>query len=115
MPDSLSQYVLEQIQNDPDGSYIKSFLHADVLGTAIDALFYARIQIDTSYEQIAERMQQPLRIIKHWEADRDGSIPLGRYVEMAMACGMVPRITLVPFEQAKQEVIQRLEREQQRS
>lgn len=115
MPDSLSQYVLEQIQNDPDGSYTQSFLHADVLGTAIDALFCARITTDTSYEQTAERMQQPLSIIKHWESDRDGSIPLCRYVEMAMACGMVPRITLVPLEQAKQEVIQRLEREQKRS
>lgn len=111
MSDSLSQYVLEQIQNDPDGSYTQSFLCADVLGTAIYALFYGQLTTEQSHEQIAARIQQPPNVVKQWMSDHDGTVPLCRYVDIAMACGMVPRITLVPIAQAKQEVVQRLTRE----
>lgn len=114
MSDSLSQYVLEQLQHDPDGSYTQSFLAADVLGTAIDALFYGQLTTEQTAEQIAARIQQPPNVVKHWISDHDGDVPLCRYVDIAMACGMVPLITLVPIEQAKQAVIQRLTGDQKR-
>lgn len=108
MSDTLAQFVLEQLQQDADGSYTESFLRADVLCAAVDALFYGQLHTEQTAEQIAARIQQPPNVVKHWISDHDGSVPLCRYVEIAMACGMVPRITLVPIENAKQEVIQRL-------
>lgn len=108
MSDSLSQYVLEQIEHDPDGSYTQSFLGADVLSTAIDALFYGQIHSEQTAEQIAARIQQPPNVVKHWISDHDGNVPLCRYVDIAMACGMVPRITMVSIEYAKAEAIHRI-------
>src|SRR5690348_6500497 len=111
-PEQLStsaHYALRQIGDD---AFARSYLKADTLVNVIDGLFSARRQAGLTQEQVAEKTGHKQAVIARWEAETDGSISLHRYVDFVLACGFVPQITLVPFEQAKHEAIRKLQEEE---
>lgn len=87
-------------------TFVKEYLKAGFVSSAIDQLFYVRRQADLTQAQVAERLNTKQAAIARIEADIDGSISFRRYTEFALECGMVPlNITLVPIESARNFVI----------
>ncbi|MEO8970648.1 MAG: helix-turn-helix transcriptional regulator [Ktedonobacteraceae bacterium] len=89
-----------------DSAFVSEYLKAGFLSSAVDSLFNVRRQADFTQAQVAEQMNTKQAAIARWEADADGSMSLRRYVEFALACGMVPlNIVLVPIESVQNFVI----------
>ena len=98
--------VHELTDENTSSTFIKEYLKAGFVSSAVDALFYARRQAGLTQAQVAEQMNTKQAAIARLEADTDGSISFRRYAEFALACGMVPLdITLVPIESARDFVI----------
>lgn len=84
-------------RNDP--AFVEEYLKTGFLSSAVDALFYARRRLGLTQAQLAERLNTKQTSIARLEADTSGSLTLRRYVEIALACGMVPlNITLAPID-----------------
>jgi transcriptional regulator with XRE-family HTH domain len=93
-----SDYIKERIYFDKDGEFTRAYLKKGFLAAAMEALFYARREAGLTQAQLADRLQTKHSSIARWEADTSGSISLHRYIEMALACGMIPlNIKLVPI------------------
>lgn len=93
-------HELADERNDP--AFVEEYLKAGFLSSAIDALFYARRQANLTQAQVAERLNTKQASIARLEADTSGSLTLRRYVEFALACGMVPLdITLAPIDSVR--------------
>lgn len=98
--------VQELTDENNSPAFVREFLKADFLSSAVDALFHARRQADLTQAQVAERLNTKQAAIARLEADTDGSMSLRRYVEFALACGMVPlNIALAPIESVRNFVI----------
>lgn len=98
--------VHELTDENTSSTFVKEYLKAGFVSSAIDQLFYARRQAGLTQAQVAEQMNTKQAAIARLEADTDGSLSLRRYVEFALACGMVPLdITLVPIESARNFII----------
>ncbi len=98
--------VHELTDGNNSSTFVKEYLKAGFVSSAVDALFYARRQADLTQAQVAEQMNTKQAAIARLEADTDGSMSLRRYAEFALSCGMVPLdITLVPIESARNFVI----------
>ena len=99
--------IVQELTDENNGpAFVREFLKAGFLSSAVDALFYARRQADLTQAQVAERLNTKQAAIARLEADTDGSMSLRRYVEFALACGMVPlNITLVPIESVRSFII----------
>lgn len=99
--------IIQELRDENNGpAFVREFLKAGFLSSAVDALFYARRQADLTQAQVAERLNTKQAAIARLEADTDGSISLRRYVEFALACGMVPlNIILAPIESVRNFVI----------
>jgi transcriptional regulator with XRE-family HTH domain len=94
---STSDYIKERLSTDKEGDFTRAFLKKGFLTAAMEALFYARRGAGLTQAQVAHRLQTKHTSIARWEGDTSGSISLHRYVEMALACGMIPLdIKLVP-------------------
>ena len=104
------QVILEMIEQDGD-AFLIGYLKSGLLSSAADSLFYARRNAKLSQEDLAGRMGKKQAQITRWETNKEGAISLRNYTEVAFALGMVPRLSLVPFDQAKQETIEALEDE----
>jgi transcriptional regulator with XRE-family HTH domain len=113
MANTTTDYVLSQIAEDTDGKFTEGYLKATILGTAADSIFYARRKSGLTQEQIAKRLGKRQEAITRWEADTACGLSLRQYVELALACGYAPRIVLVPLEEAKQELVRDLKKEQE--
>lgn len=94
-----SDLLKQMLTDEKDGpAFTEAFLKSSFLSSAVDALFCARRQAGLTQAQIAEIMQTKQAAIARLEADTNGSMSLRRYVEFALACGMVPLdIKLVPI------------------
>jgi transcriptional regulator with XRE-family HTH domain len=93
-------HELDNETNDP--AFVEEYLKEGFLASAIDALFYARRQAALTQAQVAERLHTKQASIARLEADTSGSLTLRRYVEVALACGMVPLdITLAPIDSVR--------------
>ncbi len=98
--------IHELTDENTSSTFVKEYLKAGFVSSAVDALFYARRRAGLTQAQVAEQMNTKQAAIARLEADTDGSISLRRYAEFALACGMVPLdITLVPIESARDFVI----------
>src|SRR2546426_8169144 len=99
--------IAQELSDENNGpAFVREFLKAGFLSSAVDALFYARRQADLTQAEVAERLNTKQAAIARLEADTDGSMSLRRYVEFALACGMVPlNIILAPIEPVRNFVI----------
>ena len=98
--------VHELTDGNNSSTFVKEYLKAGFVSTAIDQLFYARQQAGLTQAQLAEQMNTKQAAIARLEADTNGSLSLRRYAEFALECGMAPLdITLVPIESARNFVI----------
>jgi len=106
-----SDILIQMLTDEEDGEEAtKAFLKSEFLVSAVDALFSARREAGLTQAQVADRLNTKQASIARLEADTTGSITLRRYVEVALACGMVPlNITLVPISSARQYVIENAE------
>jgi len=95
---STSDYIKERLSIDKGGDFTRAYLKKGFLTAAMDALFHARRKAGLTQSQVADKLYTKHTSIARWEADTSGSISLHRYVEMALACGMIPLdIKLVPI------------------
>lgn len=97
--ETTADIILQELHDEENNStFIKEYLKADFLSSAIDALFYARRQSNFTQTQVAEQLKTKQAAIARLEADTNGSLSLRRYVDFALACNMVPlNITLAPI------------------
>jgi|SRR5579859_557389 len=95
-----SDYLIQQLTDEEEGkdSAIE-YLRSGFLSSAADTLFYMRLQAGLTQAQVAERLHTKQSAIARLESDSDGGISLHRYIDFALACGMVPHnITFAPLE-----------------
>lgn len=84
---------------------VQAYLKESFLSQAMLSLFHARRDAGLTQAQVAERLGTKQSSIARLERDNSGSVTLQRFVEVALACGVMPLdLTLVPAEQLKQYV-----------
>src|ERR1700730_869588 len=90
--------LLQKLVDEKDGlAFAQEYLKAAFLSSAVDGLFIARRQAGLTQAEVATLLNTKQAAIARLEADTEGSMSLHRYVEVALACGMVPlEVTLVP-------------------
>ena len=99
---TMTDYLIEKFTDEEQGKeFATEYLKSAFLTSAVNALFYMRRQAGLTQAQVAERLNTKQSAIARLEGDFDGSIALHRYVDFALACGMVPHnITFAPLESA---------------
>jgi transcriptional regulator with XRE-family HTH domain len=104
---TVADYLIQKLTDEQNGKeFATEYLKSSFLAAAVHDLFYARKQANLTQTQVAERLNTKQAAIARLEADSDGSMSLSRYVDFAMACGMIPlHITLAPVETVRQYVI----------
>ena len=86
-----------------DDEAARAYLKESFLSEAILTLFHARRDAGLTQAQLAARLGVKQPTIARLERDFSGSVTLRRYVEVALACGVIPLdLALVPVEQLKQ-------------
>ena len=94
--DHLTQKFMDEEQGH---EFALEYFKSAFLTAAVNALFYMRRQSGLTQAQVAERLHTTQSAIARLEGDFDGGISLRRYVDFALACGMVPHdITFAPLE-----------------
>lgn len=96
--------IIEMMADEKEGEeFSRGFLKASFLSSALDALLYARRRVGLTQAQVAEKLNTKQSAIARLEADVDGAMSLRRYVDFALACGMIPLdFTLIPVDAAIQ-------------
>ena len=99
---TMTDYLIQKFTDEKHGKeFASEYLKSAFLASAANGLFYMRQQADLTQAQVAERLNTKQSAIARLEGDFDGGISLRRYVDFALACGMVPHdITFVPLESA---------------
>ena len=83
--------IVRELTDEKNGlTFAREYLKADFLAAAVDALFYARRQAGLTQEQVAQKLGKKQEAIARWEADTEGKMSLRQYVEIALACDMIP-------------------------
>ncbi len=106
-------FIAEMMMDKKDGKeFTQKYLKARFLSSVGRSLYYARRNAGLTQEQVAERMHTQQSVIARFEADKKGSMSFRRYVDFAIACGMMPRSLtlnpiLEPIEVLRDEVIAR--------
>ncbi len=102
-----NDYLVQKFTDKEHGQeFAEEYLKADFLSSAANALFSIRHQAGLTQAQVAERLNTKQSAIARLEADFDGSMSLRRYIEYALACGVIPHhITFAPVETARTFVI----------
>ena len=97
-----SDYLIQQL-TDEEGrkDFAREYLKSAFLSSAVNTLCSMRQHAGLTQSQVAERLNTKQSAIARLEGDFDGGISLRRYVDFALACGMVPHnITFAPLESA---------------
>ncbi len=104
---TMSDYLVQKLSDEMNGQeFAREYLKADFLAAAVDALFYARREAGLTQEQVAQKLGKKQEAIARWEADTDGKMSLRQYVEIALACDMIPLdIILEPIDSVRDYVI----------
>jgi transcriptional regulator with XRE-family HTH domain len=99
---TMSDYLIQKFTDEEQGKeFASEYLKSAFLSSAVNALFYMRRQSGLTQAQVAERLNTKQSAVARLEGDFDGGISLRRYVDFALACGMVPHdITFAPLESA---------------
>jgi transcriptional regulator with XRE-family HTH domain len=94
-----SHFIAEMMMDEKDGEeFTLEYLKARFLSSIGRSLYYARRKAGLTQAEVAERMNTQQPAIARLEADRNGSISFRRYVDFAIACGMMPRsLVLAPI------------------
>jgi transcriptional regulator with XRE-family HTH domain len=97
---TMTYYLIAKFMDNEQGQeFAIEYLKSAFLSSAVNALFYMRRQAGLTQAQVAERLNTKQSAIARLEGDFDGGISLRRYVDFALACGMVPHnITFAPLE-----------------
>lgn len=103
-----TDYIVQGLTNDSKSEeFTQEYLKAAFLSSAVEKMFYARRDAGLTQAQVAEKLRTKQTAIARLEADMDGSMSLRRYVEVALACGMIPLdMTLVPISALRDYVIE---------
>ena len=99
---TMTDYLIQKFTDEEQGKeFASEYLKSAFLSSAVNALFYMRRQAGLTQAQVAERLNTKQSAVARLEGDFDGSISLHRYIDFALACGMVPHnITFAPLEAA---------------
>ncbi len=99
---TMTDYLIQGFTDEAQGKeFASEYLKSAFLTAAVNALFYMRQQAGLTQAQVAERLNTKQSAVARLEGDFDGGISLHRYVDFALACGMVPHnITFAPLESA---------------
>src|SRR5216684_2341507 len=99
---TMTDYLIQKFTDEEHGKeFASEYLKSAFLASAANGLFYMRQQADLTQAQVAERLNTKQPAVARLEGDFDGGISLRRYVDFALACGMVPHdITFAPLESA---------------
>jgi transcriptional regulator with XRE-family HTH domain len=102
-----SDFIAEMMMDEKEGEeFTREYLKDRFLSSVVRGLYDVRRQAGLTQAQVAERLNTKQAAIARLEADTDGSMSLHRYVDYALACGMVPHhITFAPIESARDYVI----------
>ncbi|MGH2485612.1 MAG: helix-turn-helix domain-containing protein, partial [Ktedonobacterales bacterium] len=73
-----------------DDDAAREYLKESFLTRAMLALFNARRDVGLTQAQLAERLGTQQSSIARLERDLSGSVTLRRFVEVALACGVMP-------------------------
>jgi transcriptional regulator with XRE-family HTH domain len=97
-----SDYLIQQLTDEEEGKdFAVEYFKSGFLSSAVNTLFYMRRQAGLTQAQVAERLNTKQSAVARLEGDFDGGISLRRYIDFALACGMVPHsITFAPLESA---------------
>jgi transcriptional regulator with XRE-family HTH domain len=95
-----ADFIAERLKNSTNGEvYFRAYLRAGFLESAVNTLYEARRQAGLTQAQLAEKLNTGQAVIARLEDDTEGTMSLHRYVDFAMACGMIPyNITYAPIE-----------------
>ncbi len=98
---TIEDAIRDLLNNDDEAA--REYLKESFLTEAMLALFHARRDAELTQAQLAERLGTKQSSIARLERDLSGSVTLRRYVEVALACGVMPLdVALVPVAQIKQ-------------
>lgn len=87
-PDLLTEMMMDE----KDGEeFTLGYLKARFLSSIGSSLYYARRNAGLTQAQVAERMNTKQSVIARFEAGENGSMSFRRYLDFAIACGMMPR------------------------
>src|SRR5450759_4360037 len=102
-----SDFIVEMMMDEKEGEeFTREYLKDRFLSSVVRGLYDVRRQAGLTQAQVAERLNTKQAAIARLEADTDGSMSLHRYVDYALACGMIPHhITFAPIESARDYVI----------
>lgn len=102
-----SDFIAEMMMDPENGQeFTQEYLKAKFLSLAVRALYNVRRNAGLTQAQVAEHLKTKQAAIARLEADTEGSMTLHRYVDFALACGVVPLdITLAPVESVRDFVI----------
>jgi len=94
--ETISEFAAEMMSDEKDGEeFTREYLQAKFLSSIGRSLYYARRKAGLTQAQVAERMNTKQSVIARYEADENGSISFRRYVDFAIACGMMPRSLMI--------------------
>ena len=99
---TMTDYLIQKFMDEDQGKeFASEYLKSAFLSSAVNALFYMRRQAGLTQAQVAERLNTTQSAVARLEGNFDGGMSLHRYVDFALACGMVPHsITFAPLESA---------------
>src|SRR5579884_1516385 len=102
----ISDLVRDVLEESPEAA--RAYLRESWLLAAIRALRDARRKAGLSQSEVAARMGTTQPAIARLENDREGRTTLHRYIDYALACGMLPlEIVVEPLEGVRQFAIAR--------
>ena len=106
--ETTADVIVHELSDEKGGQeFAREYLKADFLAAAVDALFCARRQAGLTQEQVAQKLGKKQEAIARWEADTDGKMSLRQYIEIALACGMIPfEMVLAPVDAVRRYIIE---------
>lgn len=104
---TMSDYLMQKMSDEEHGDdFAMEYLKADFLAAAVNSLSMLRQQAGLTQAQVAEQLHTKQSAIARLEADFDGAISLRRYVDFALACGVIPRhVTFASVDIARKSAI----------
>lgn len=89
--ETTTDHLIQNLTNEQDGEiFTAAYLKADFLSSAVNELFYARRSAHITQDQLAQKLGKKQSAIARWETDTEGKMSLRQYVEIALACGVIP-------------------------
>lgn len=100
---TMGDYLVQKLRDEEHGQeYAVGYLKADFLASAATVLSDLRHKAGLTQAQVAERLHTKQSAVARLEADFDGAMSLRRYIDFALACGVIPHhFTFTPVETAR--------------